>query len=340
MATAAQYAATPKVGRGFVGIADTSRVAPSIASTIFTAGTSGSRIDSIDIVGMGTTGNTVVRLWIYDGTYYSLWKESVFSSTTPSATVAVASANYSSADNTSFMPLILPSGSSLRASVNDTQSGAAGVSLATVGASQAVTSGVNALINGTAITAANTTSVAAAATQAGAAFYTLTSAVVYNTAPALVSLTSTGNISGVNFTITGTNALGATISETIAGPNNNTVYTLNPFVTVSAVYCNGAVGTNTSVGVGATVATIVPTNLTIASTANLSGVNFTVVGIDRTGTTVSETLTGPAAGTVVFSANTYRSICRITPNGTVSEGRFGTGIMPFGFAITARGGDF
>ena len=68
----------------------------------------------------------------------------------------------------------------------------------------------------------------------------------------VVTLTSTGNISGVNFTITGTDIRGAALTETIAGPNNNTVSTTGNFYSVTSISANGAVGTNTSAGIGNT----------------------------------------------------------------------------------------
>lgn len=67
-----------------------------------------------------------------------------------------------------------------------------------------------------------------------------------------ISLTSTGNISGVNFTITGTNIRGAVLTETIAGPNNNTVSTTANFYSVNSVTTSGTVSTNTSLGIFST----------------------------------------------------------------------------------------
>lgn len=67
-----------------------------------------------------------------------------------------------------------------------------------------------------------------------------------------ISLTSTGNISGVNFTITGTDIRGAALVEVLAGPNNNTVYSTGLFYTVTSIAANGAVGTATSAGIGTT----------------------------------------------------------------------------------------
>lgn len=67
-----------------------------------------------------------------------------------------------------------------------------------------------------------------------------------------ITLTSTGNISGVNFTITGLDLRGIAVSEVIAGPNNNTVTTTAQFAQVDSVTANGAVATATSIGTGST----------------------------------------------------------------------------------------
>lgn len=64
-----------------------------------------------------------------------------------------------------------------------------------------------------------------------------------------VSVTSTGNDSTRTYTITGTNAAGSTISETITGPNTTTVFTTMAFQTVTAVSVAGG-GTVGTVRVG------------------------------------------------------------------------------------------
>ena len=101
---------------------------------------------------------------------------------------------------------------------------------------------------------ASTTKIAAAATLSEAGDMNLTGSAVNDGSnmASTVTLTSTGNISGVNFTITGTDANGSSASEVIAGPNNTTVTTTAAFLTVTQVAANAAVSTNTSVGYTAT----------------------------------------------------------------------------------------
>ena len=68
-----------------------------------------------------------------------------------------------------------------------------------------------------------------------------------------VSLTSAGDNSGVNFTITGSR-YGRPIVEVIAGPNADTVETVNVFDTINSISVSAAV-TAVSVGTGTTGAT-------------------------------------------------------------------------------------
>lgn len=63
-----------------------------------------------------------------------------------------------------------------------------------------------------------------------------------------IGLASGGDESAVNFTITGTNDANTTISETIAGPNANTVSTAQDFKTVTSVVASAAVANNVTVG--------------------------------------------------------------------------------------------
>jgi hypothetical protein len=116
MATAAQYAATPRAALAVVSAANTNRDgATGTYVTVFTAGAAGSRIDDIRIHAAGTVTAGVVRLFLHDGTTGRLWQEVMVSATTPSVTVQ--------AFNTSLLnqALVLPSGWSLRASTNNAE---------------------------------------------------------------------------------------------------------------------------------------------------------------------------------------------------------------------------
>lgn len=123
MATSAQYAATPKIGSALLTTADTSLTAPTTVGTVVTAGSSGTRIDYIDIQGVATTTACIVNLFIYDGSTYFLWQQVPVIAVTSSTTAPAFSAALSSNGNANVMPLTLPSGYSLRAAVTVTQTG-------------------------------------------------------------------------------------------------------------------------------------------------------------------------------------------------------------------------
>lgn len=94
----------------------------------------------------------------------------------------------------------------------------------------------------------NLAGIAALQTTGGAGNLTLAATTVTLTNASFVALTSTGNISGVTFTVTGTDPDGNAITDTITGPNNNTVYGVKAFLTVTQIAVNGAVATNTRAG--------------------------------------------------------------------------------------------
>lgn len=63
-----------------------------------------------------------------------------------------------------------------------------------------------------------------------------------------VELESAGNLSAINFTVTGTDQQNRPISETLVGPNAGTVATELNFLTVTQIAADAAVGTNVEVG--------------------------------------------------------------------------------------------
>jgi hypothetical protein len=123
MSTSAQYASTPKIGSALLTTADTSLTAPTTVGTVFTAGSSGSRIDYIDIQGVATTVAGLINLFIYDGTTYFLYAQVPVIALTSSTTAVAFAATISSNTNPNILPINLPTGYSLRATTTVTQTG-------------------------------------------------------------------------------------------------------------------------------------------------------------------------------------------------------------------------
>jgi hypothetical protein len=115
MAASPNFAATPRVGAIEISTADTSRTSPTNVGTVLTAGASGSRIDEVNVVALGTTTSNVVRLFLFDGTNYFLMQEVLIAALTPSVTAPVVT--YIS----TYSNLMLPSGWSLRATTNNAE---------------------------------------------------------------------------------------------------------------------------------------------------------------------------------------------------------------------------
>ena len=123
MAANAQYAATPRVGSALLTTADTSLTAPSTVGTVLAAGSSGTRIDYIDIQGVATTVAGIINLFLFDGTNYILWNQVPVIAVTSGTTAVAFQALLSSNSNANLMPLTLPTGWSLRATTSTAQTG-------------------------------------------------------------------------------------------------------------------------------------------------------------------------------------------------------------------------
>lgn len=98
MATQAQYVATPKNGVAQVTTANTNRDGTGTLATVFTAGSSGSRLDALVIQATATTTAGMIRFFISNdgGTTKRLIGETAVSAITPSATVAAFSTTVTS----------------------------------------------------------------------------------------------------------------------------------------------------------------------------------------------------------------------------------------------------
>lgn len=63
-----------------------------------------------------------------------------------------------------------------------------------------------------------------------------------------IGIASTGNLSGVAFTVTGLDQDGDAATEAITGPNNSTVQSTTFWSQITAIAADGAVGTDVTVG--------------------------------------------------------------------------------------------
>lgn len=116
MAGTPNYAATPRCGLAAISTANTARDGTGTLGTVFTAGSSGSRIDTIVVQATVTTTAGMVRLFVHDGTNARLWREVGVSAITVSATVAGFREEIALEQ-----PLLLPNGYSLRAAPHNAE---------------------------------------------------------------------------------------------------------------------------------------------------------------------------------------------------------------------------
>lgn len=112
MASSPAFAATVNVGSGLVpGTADTSLTAPTNVTTIFTAGSNGSKIEEIICQGVGTTVAGIVNVFRHDGSTYHLIDQFIINAITSSTTAAAFRLTKTYAN------LVLESGDTLRVTV-------------------------------------------------------------------------------------------------------------------------------------------------------------------------------------------------------------------------------
>lgn len=122
-----------------------------------------------------------------------------------------------------------------------------------------------------------------------------------------VSLTSVNNLSGVNFTVSGVQNT-TLVTEIIAGPNNNTIYTTNAFDIISSISVNGAVA---AVKAGTGLTGFFPLFTIVSSTINTF--------------TVTSTLSPYALSSITQSVNgatytVYQSLSNLANNGQTYAG--------------------
>lgn len=342
MGTTINYASTPYCGSALLQVGDSSRAAPVNTKTVVN-NANGAQIERVTLTAIATAVASIVRLYRNDGAgNRHLINETLIPATTVSATVPAQPITLEAVDNPNLFPILIPSGWTLDASINDTQI-AGEMKVDSVAQSQ-TTGGAAALnLNGTNVTAASTTAVAAAAAPTANVPMTLTATPYVATVPALLSITSAANVSAVSYKIIGRKADGTLITETIVGPNNTTVYSVNVYKAVLAVIPNATNASTASVGystVAGTSVLTVPSPIIFTSGGNLSAVNFTITGTDSSGILQSEVLAGPNAS-YVQSTKTYASILQIAASGAVGTNvTVGNPPILGGIRIQAEGGGF
>jgi hypothetical protein len=112
MAAAANFVGTPEAAVASVSTANTARDGTGTIATVFTAGSSGSRITSVRCVATGDPADSIVNLFLHDGT--TAWFFDSIDMGNPAAASTTVDAFKAVV---SYTDLLLPSGWSLRASI-------------------------------------------------------------------------------------------------------------------------------------------------------------------------------------------------------------------------------
>jgi hypothetical protein len=124
MATTPNFSSTPKCASVNITTANANRDGTGTIGTVFTAGSSGSRIDIINIVATATTTAGMVRLFIHDGTSARLYDEVPVYAVTPANSIPAFSVTLggNAPLSTGRYPVTIPTGYSLRASTHNAES--------------------------------------------------------------------------------------------------------------------------------------------------------------------------------------------------------------------------
>lgn len=121
MSANANFIATPKTGSINIATANLLRDGTGTMGTVLTAPTTGSRIDTVCITAQGSTTAGAVRLFIHDGTTTRFLTEVLVPAVTASTTVSPFSVTLSPLQGNFWLPLVLQSAYSLRASTNNAE---------------------------------------------------------------------------------------------------------------------------------------------------------------------------------------------------------------------------
>lgn len=119
MSTTPIFTATPRAAIKQISSGNTNRDGSGTLVDIMSAGSSGTRIERVEITARGVTTAGVVRLFLNDGTTSFLIRELLVTAITPSTSVAVFSVQVSFTSASQM--LLLPSGYTLQASTHNAE---------------------------------------------------------------------------------------------------------------------------------------------------------------------------------------------------------------------------
>jgi hypothetical protein len=112
MADAPAFIATPRIGAVTVSTANTARDGTGTIATVFTAGANGSRIEEVVLKATGDPADSIVTLFLHDGSTYFLFDEVDLADPAAASTTVTGYRMSRTYDN-----LVLPTGWSLRAAI-------------------------------------------------------------------------------------------------------------------------------------------------------------------------------------------------------------------------------
>lgn len=188
------------------------------------------------------------------------------------------------------------------------------------------TPSANALVlDGALATGYSATSIAAAQAVAGAGDLTLTTAAT-NLGGRSVVIVSTGDDTGITFTVKGIGPDGVSYqSEEVTGANISRVATKALFNKVTAITASGAAAGNVSAGTNGLVATLdVPRRVLLTTVADETGITFTITGTDWNGNTITETIAG-VNNTTAYTTLDFKTVKSIYPSAASTDAiKFGT----------------
>lgn len=115
MATQPQFITTPKIGIANLTTGVTTRDGSASTTTVITAGASGTKVLSIVVKGEDNPADSIVILWLHDGTTLFMWREIYLGD--PADATNTVTGYYS---RLTLDDCVLPSGWSIRATLTVT----------------------------------------------------------------------------------------------------------------------------------------------------------------------------------------------------------------------------